>query len=222
MIRQLIIPGIITGAAHAAFLFAPQGQPPPTPPGTVIVDVTDDFPPLPPIPPDIDKREDDPIELPDIKMPPVVFETITTNADSLFTVPFNPIIALPNLTGAGLMVIPPGDYVDASRRGLGQGVKELFNPGDLDNRPRTLFQPAPDYPYVLKNQGVVGEVVVNFTVDENGNVQDVRAVRSSHQEFEMPTIRAVSKWRFEPGRKDGKKVRFRMSVPVAFTLNEDA
>jgi protein TonB len=64
-------------------------------------------------------------------------------------------------------------------------------------------------------------VVVNFTVDENGNVQDVRAVRSSHQEFEMPTIRAVSKWRFEPGRKDGKRVRFRMSVPVAFTLNEE-
>jgi protein TonB len=38
--------------------------------------------------------------------------------------------------------------------------------------------------------------------------------------FEEPTLRAVAKWQFEPGRRDGRIVKFRMTVPVLFNLNE--
>jgi protein TonB len=44
-------------------------------------------------------------------------------------------------------------------------------------------------------------------------------VRSSSHAFEEPTLRAIAKWRFEPGRRGGQIVRFRMQVPVVFKLD---
>ena len=60
---------------------------------------------------------------------------------------------------------------------------------------------------------------MEFVVDEAGRVLDPHVVRSNDPVFEAPTLRAVAKWRFEPGRKNGQVVRFRMSVPVAFAVN---
>ena len=90
----------------------------------------------------------------------------------------------------------------------------------LDNSPRTLAQTPPQYPFDKKREGIRGEVHVEFTVDESGRVLEPRVVHSTDRAFEAPTIAAVSKWRFEPGRRDGRVVRFRMIVPVVFNLNE--
>lgn len=90
----------------------------------------------------------------------------------------------------------------------------------LDNPPRTRFQASPSYPFQARRDGMAGEVMVDFMVDEAGRVMDPRIVRSSHPIFDEPTLRAVTKWRFEPGRRDGKIVKFRMTVPVVFRLDE--
>ena len=89
----------------------------------------------------------------------------------------------------------------------------------LDNSPRTRSQVAPVYPAVERNAGITGEVLVEFTVDETGRVLRPRVVRSTHAAFEASTLRAVEKWRFEPGKKNGRAVRFRMMVPVRFSLD---
>jgi protein TonB len=34
--------------------------------------------------------------------------------------------------------------------------------------------------------------------------------------FEAPALKAVKQWKFEPGKKNGKAVRFRMRVPITF------
>ena len=90
----------------------------------------------------------------------------------------------------------------------------------LDNAPRTRFQASPLYPFQAKKEGVSGEVWVDFVVDEQGRVMEPRVVRSSHAMFDEPTLRAVAKWQFEPGRRSGRIVKFRMTVPVLFNLNE--
>lgn len=90
----------------------------------------------------------------------------------------------------------------------------------LDNSPRTRFQSTPPYPYDAKRDGRSGEVVVEFVVDESGRVSDAHVVSSSDRVFEDSALRAVSKWLFEPGRKNGQIVRFRMAVPIVFKLNE--
>jgi protein TonB len=52
-------------------------------------------------------------------------------------------------------------------------------------------------------------------------VSEVRIVSSNDSRFEAPTLSAISAWRFEPGRRNGRVVRFRMQIPVDYTLSED-
>jgi protein TonB len=90
----------------------------------------------------------------------------------------------------------------------------------LDSAPHTRFQATPVYPFEAKRGGVRGEVVVEFLVDERGRVVEPRVVSSTDRIFEEATLRAVAKWQFEPGRRDGRIVRFRMAAPVVFNLND--
>jgi len=90
----------------------------------------------------------------------------------------------------------------------------------LDKPPRTSFQKEPAYPHALKVAGTTGTVWVEFTVDETGRVHDARVLKSTHPDFEEATIAAVSLWRFEPGKRKGTPVSFRMSIPVVFNLTE--
>jgi protein TonB len=91
----------------------------------------------------------------------------------------------------------------------------------LDNSPRTHLQIAPTYPAEARRRDLTGEVVIEFVVDETGAVLAPRIVSSSDRIFEEPTLRALTRWRFEPGRRDGRIVRFRMMLPVKFTLDRD-
>ena len=105
-------------------------------------------------------------------------------------------------------------------REIGSGVKNDFGIRDLDSAPRTRMQGPPQYPYAAKSAGLSGTVTVEFTVDENGAVRDPHVVSSTDRVFDDATVRAVAKWRFEPGKRAGRIVRFRMAVPVVFNLSE--
>lgn len=51
---------------------------------------------------------------------------------------------------------------------------------------------------------------------QDGRVTDAVVQTSSDPIFERPALAAVRKWKFEPGRRDGRPARFRMRVPVTF------
>jgi TonB family protein len=91
----------------------------------------------------------------------------------------------------------------------------------IDVAPRAVSQARPRYPFELRRSGVGGEVVVDFLVDQDGNVQNAYAVRSTDVGFEAESVEAVSRWRFEPGRKNGAPVITHMQVPIVFTLHEE-
>jgi protein TonB len=97
----------------------------------------------------------------------------------------------------------------------------IINIASLDNVPRASIQRPPKYPYGAIQNGQSGEVVVEFIVDFNGRVLNAHVVSSSSFIFEEPTLQAVGQWRFEPGRRYGKPVRFRMMVPVEFHLGQE-
>lgn len=105
--------------------------------------------------------------------------------------------------------------------GIGPSGPTILSFKDLDGVPRTRLQSAPVYPPEARHNGLTGEVVVEFTVDESGHVSDARAVRSSDRIFEDSAVRAVARWKFEPGLRDGRTVRFRMAVPIVFKLDEN-
>jgi periplasmic protein TonB len=110
--------------------------------------------------------------------------------------------------------------VPAGALGFGKGG-QIFDPSMLDQQPVPTYQPHPLYPYDMKKQGISGQVVVEFILNAEGNVQSAFSVSSTQHEFEASAIQAVSKWRFKPGRRGGRAVNTRMQVPIVFSLNNE-
>ncbi|MGH8017719.1 MAG: energy transducer TonB [Opitutaceae bacterium] len=96
----------------------------------------------------------------------------------------------------------------------------VFDASDLDFTPMPVHRVPPEYPFVLKQQGIEGRALVEFRVDREGRVSDVRVLEASHPEFGLSVSKAVARWRFVPGMVGGDTVRFRMRLPVNFRLVE--
>jgi protein TonB len=109
----------------------------------------------------------------------------------------------------------------AGTDGLNFNHNSVYRPGDLSNSPRARVTVSPTYPQEAKSRGFGGEVLVEFVVDELGNVHAPTVVRSSDRVFEDAALRAVARWKFEPGKRDGRAVRFRMALPIVFNLAGD-
>ncbi|MSU49735.1 MAG: TonB family protein [Opitutus sp.] len=95
----------------------------------------------------------------------------------------------------------------------------VYDISKLDQRPAAKFQARPSYPIEMRRAGTTGEVVVDFVVDEKGEVKNAVALRSSQLEFESSAVEAVSQWKFTPGQKAGLAVNTHMQVPIVFTIN---
>jgi protein TonB len=76
----------------------------------------------------------------------------------------------------------------------------------------------PFYPEYAKQNNIEGLVKVRVTVKASGGVEDVRIVESTDRVFDDAALEAARQWRFKPARKDGKKVRSMVMVPVKFRL----
>jgi len=107
---------------------------------------------------------------------------------------------------------------EAARQPRSAKSGQVYEISALDQTPVARFQARPQYPFEMRRAGVSGEVVVDFLVDTNGEVQDAYALRSSQKDFEAAAVQAVSKWKFKPGRKGGRDVPTHMQVPIVFTL----
>lgn len=75
------------------------------------------------------------------------------------------------------------------------------------------------YPDMARKAGVEGEVVVNFVVDEEGDVVDPRVVRSLGAGCDEEAVRAIQATEFRPGKQRGKPVKVRMQQRIVFRLD---
>lgn len=123
-----------------------------------------------------------------------------------------------DLSGAQLVNIPV--HIG---RGSGRGAGgDLFNLADLDRAPEPISQTAPQFPYAMKSAGVTeARVLVGFVVDSEGRVTGAHIVDATHMGFEASALSAVSRWKFRPGMKAGRKVGTRMMVPIKFQIVEE-
>jgi protein TonB len=74
------------------------------------------------------------------------------------------------------------------------------------------------YPKVAAQAGIEGRVIVQFVVDERGNVVDPVAIRSPNSILSEAAVKAIQESQFRPGQQRGRPVRVRFSVPVTFEL----
>lgn len=75
------------------------------------------------------------------------------------------------------------------------------------------------YPVVAAENGISGRVVVQFVVERDGSVSQVRVVRGVDPSLDKEAQRVISsmpKW--IPGKQNGSAVRVKYTVPVTFRL----
>lgn len=119
----------------------------------------------------------------------------------------------------GAIVIPrrPAGGVPG---GTGTGFANLFDLASLDQPPTARVQVRPVYPHEMSRAGINGEVIVGFIVDSEGNVRNPYIVSSTHREFESEALRAVMRWKFRPGRKNGAYVSTsNVRLPFVFNIS---
>jgi TonB family protein len=77
------------------------------------------------------------------------------------------------------------------------------------------------YPEKAVRDGVQGRVVVEFVIEKDGKVSDVRVIKGVSEELDAEAVKVISaspKWK--PGRVRGEKVRTTLSLPVEFRLEK--
>lgn len=104
--------------------------------------------------------------------------------------------------------------------GPGLGTDEVVRSADLDRVPRVRSQVAPGCFFETNRMSGVETVMVEFVVDERGRVLNSRVKQSTNPVLNGPALRAVAQWTFEPGRRNGRVVRFKMAVPIVFSAND--
>lgn len=75
------------------------------------------------------------------------------------------------------------------------------------------------YPTMAQENNIQGKVVVQFVVEKDGHVGDVKVVRSVDKDLDREAVRVCKSLpKFTPGRQNGQAVRVWYTLPVNFKL----
>lgn len=123
----------------------------------------------------------------------------------------------------------PTNCVDDSVKINDKAVKEItYEVDSVDEKPEFPGGEKAMYEYLCANvhypvknpeEVIQGIVVVQFTIDKDGNTSDLKAVRSPHKCLTREVMRVVlmmPKW--TPGKKNGKAVNVNYILPIKFKL----
>ena len=101
--------------------------------------------------------------------------------------------------------------------GTGGGA---YRPGNGVETPRLLKEVKPQYTAQAMRAKIQGEVLLECIVGPDGQVGNIRVVRSLDSSFglDQEAIKAARQWRFAPGTKQGQPVAVLVTIAIAFTL----
>ena len=91
----------------------------------------------------------------------------------------------------------------------------IFSGADLDQPARATYRTNPTMDAKMRRRAP-GKVWIIFVVDERGRVQSPKVQSSTDPVFEKSAMAALKKWRFDPGKRNGKPVSSRMRIPITF------
>ena len=78
------------------------------------------------------------------------------------------------------------------------------------------------YPAVAKENNVQGKVFLNFTVERDGSLTDIKVVRGIGSGCDDEAVRVLkSSPRWKPGIQNGRAVRVSYTIPISFTLQQE-
>jgi len=88
-----------------------------------------------------------------------------------------------------------------------------------DRSPRAIRKTAPTLPSELDN--AMGKVVLEASLTERGEIDQISVRRSSHPELESAAIDALEKWVFKNALKNGEPAAAKVVIPFEFTGTDD-
>ncbi len=95
-----------------------------------------------------------------------------------------------------------------------------FNGGDAIETFRKWVAENLKYPPEYAETNISGRVFIQFTVDQKGNVTDVKVIRGIDPLLDAEAVRVISASpRWTPGKQRGKPVKVRYTFPVVFKLS---
>ena len=76
------------------------------------------------------------------------------------------------------------------------------------------------YPEIAKETGISGRVTLQFTIDKDGSVKDVKVLRGVDSSLDHEAVRVVSKSpKWTPGKQRGKPAKVKYTFPIIFQLH---
>jgi periplasmic protein TonB len=108
----------------------------------------------------------------------------------------------------------PG-FGPGSGGGMGGGAYRI---GGGVSPPSILFKVEPEYSEEARKAKFQGTVLLFVVVDEKGNPRDIKILRPLGLGLDQKAVEAVEKWKFSPGKKDGKPVPVQAQIEVNFRL----
>ena len=96
--------------------------------------------------------------------------------------------------------------------------KPTFQGGDANTFTKWVYGNIV-YPELAIENGIQGRVTVQFTIDKDGSVKDVRVLRGVDSTLDKEAVRVISsspKW--TPGKQRGKAVKVKYTFPIIFQM----
>lgn len=112
--------------------------------------------------------------------------------------------------------VPALTPAELPRAGSPMGSLALGPGSGIEARPAIplVFPDPAVYPWQLK--GMQGDVIVEVTIDEQGNVTAMKILQSLKQDIDEKVLATLRGWRFRPASMDGAAISSRQDVHFHF------
>lgn len=165
-----------------------------------------------------EKQEEKPPEPEAPPPPPKGFQTLLAPVSIPTSIPpinLNETFDPRNFSGVGVELgIAKG--VDTGPLDLTQ----VFIEAVVDEPPERIAFPQPEYPRMLLEARIEGQVVLEAVIDTAGHAEppSIKVISSTNRAFEAPAKDALRKALFRPGRVRGQPVRVLVHLPLRFVI----
>lgn len=196
-------------------------------PGKAEISVPVVKPPTLEVKPPEPKKEPDPPPIQEVNIPVKALGASTESLPGAIDAPTAPVqtASLGSGTGSGAGTGAGSGSGSGSGSGLGAGTGGgtgggVYRPGNGVTTPRIIRQVRPAYTSDAMRAKVQGTVLLQCTVMPDGQVTDVRVVRSLDPVFglDQEAIKAARQWRFAPGTRMGEPVAVEITIELSFSL----
>ena len=97
-------------------------------------------------------------------------------------------------------------------------TESVYEVGNGVTAPKPVYTPSPEYSEKARKKKINGIVIVAMIVTAEGQVRDLKVIKSVDEGLDRQALAAVRAWKFEPATKDGKPVAVHLRTEVNFRL----